>query len=238
MIQTGQSAPPFTLLDHTGSPLSLADLRGQWVVLYFYPRDDTPGCTVEACDFTNGLGGFQLMNATVLGCSPDSPESHQRFIDKYRLGVQLLSDPDKAVMREYGAYGKKMNYGQEVEGVIRSTVVIAPDGTIAHHWPQVKAEGHADAVRAALAELQAGKAVTGKAAPAKTAQARVSGKKVNGKSVKAKAKAAPRKGSAKPTARKAAAKPKSTAGRKTGKTGKSGRPARASSPRAGGKRRR
>jgi peroxiredoxin Q/BCP len=239
MIQTGQSAPPFTLLDHTGSPLSLADLRGQWVVLYFYPRDDTPGCTVEACDFTSGLGGFQGLGAAVIGCSPDSPESHQRFIDKYRLGVQLLSDPDKAVMREYGAYGKKMNQGLEVEGVIRSTVLIAPDGTIAQHWPSVKADGHAEAVRAALVALQAGRTVAG-SAPAtakttkttKTTKAKTAAKP---KSAARPGKAAPRKAAlTKPAPRKAAAMPKTAAVRKTGTAAR--KPARTAG-RAGAKRR-
>jgi peroxiredoxin Q/BCP len=230
MIQTGQSAPPFTLLDHTGSPLSLADMRGQWVVLYFYPRDDTPGCTVEACDFTSGLGGFQVMGAVVIGCSPDSPESHQQFVDKYRLGVRLLSDPDKAVMREYGAYGKKMNYGQEVEGVIRSTVLISPDGTIVRHWPSVRAEGHADAVRAALDELQGGRKAGRKAPAAKTAPKT----KVKARTGKTAPKAARKTAPARTSARKAAAKPKTTAGRKTGKAAR--KPARTTG-RAGAKRR-
>src|SRR5215510_1467114 len=101
MIQTGQLAPPFTLLDDGGSPVSLDDLRGQWVVLYFYPKDDTPGCTVEACDFTAGIKAFEGMKALVLGCSPDSPESHRKFIAKHKLRVALLSDPDHKVLEKY-----------------------------------------------------------------------------------------------------------------------------------------
>lgn len=159
MIQIGQSAPSFTLSDQTGSPVTLAGLAGQWVVLYFYPKDDTPGCTTQACDFTAGLAEFQGMNATVVGCSPDSVESHQRFIQKHNLSVRLLSDPDKTALNLYGAWGTKQLYGKPVQGVIRSTVLIAPDGTIAYHWANVKADGHAAAVKQVLADLQAGKPV-------------------------------------------------------------------------------
>ena len=154
MLPTTSLAPPFTLPDQNGSLVSLAGLRGRWIVLYFYPRDDTPGCTIEACEFTSSLPDFTDLNAEVIGCSADDAASHTAFISKHKLGIRLLTDADRSVMRTYGAYGKKMLYGKEVEGVVRSTVLIAPDGTVAHHWETVKAEGHAEEVRSKLLELQ------------------------------------------------------------------------------------
>ena len=153
-ITVGKKAPAFTLPDQNGDEIKLGDLSGQWVVLYFYPKDDTPGCTKEACEFTEGLEAFEGMNARVLGCSPDTPDKHQKFIDKYGLKLTLLSDPDKKVMTTYGAFGEKKSYGKTVQGVIRSTVLIDPQGKVAHHWPNVKAAGHADEVRQKLQELQ------------------------------------------------------------------------------------
>lgn len=153
-MEPGSKAPAFTLPDHDGHPVALADLAGRWIVLFFYPRDDTPGCTVEACEFSAALPELGALDAVVLGCSADTAASHQKFRAKHRLGVQLLTDADRAVMRAYGAWGKKVMYGKQVDGVIRSTVLIAPDGRVAHHWPKVKAEGHAEQVRAKLAELQ------------------------------------------------------------------------------------
>jgi len=155
MIEAGKKAPAFSLPDEGGARVSLEDFEGRWVVLYFYPRDDTPGCTTEACDFTSGLAGFRSLDATVLGCSPDTPESHRKFIAKHNLRVKLLSDREHAVMEKYGAWGKKMMYGKTVEGVIRSTVLIDPAGKVAHHWRAVKAQGHAEKVRQRLEELRA-----------------------------------------------------------------------------------
>jgi peroxiredoxin Q/BCP len=152
-IEVGKPAPAFALTDATDATVKLADLAGQWVVLYFYPKDDTPGCTVEACELTSGLAGFARLRAVVLGCSPDSTESHRKFISKHKLKVRLLSDPDHAVMKEYGAWGEKHSYGKKTLGVIRSTVLIDPKGRVAYHWPTVKAAGHAEQVRAKLAEL-------------------------------------------------------------------------------------
>ena len=162
MIEIGKKAPAFTLQDQDDKPCKLAGLARQWVVLYFYPKDDTPGCTVEACDFTAGIRGFAKLDATVLGCSADSPASHRRFIEKYKLQVRLLSDPEHAVMTKYGAWGEKMLYGKKITGVIRSTVLIDPEGKVAFHWPKVKAKGHAAKVKEKLAELQ------GVETPAKT----------------------------------------------------------------------
>ncbi len=152
-LALGKKAPAFSLPDENGAKVKLSDLAGQWVVLYFYPKDDTPGCTVEACEFTSGLAGFEKLDAVVLGCSADSAESHRKFMAKHKLKVKLLSDPEHAVMEKYGAWGEKNNYGKKTMGVIRSTALIDPEGKVAYHWPTVKAAGHAEQVRAKLAEL-------------------------------------------------------------------------------------
>ena len=153
-LEVGDAAPDFTLPDQDGVEVSLNDFSGKWAVLYFYPRDDTPGCTIEACEFTDGIETFTGLDAVVLGCSPDTPEKHRKFIDKHDLRVRLLSDPDHDVMEAYGAWGEKNMYGKVTVGVIRSTVIIDPDGRIAHRWKRVKAKGHADKVREKLEELQ------------------------------------------------------------------------------------
>ena len=153
-VEVGNAAPSFTLPDHNGKPVALSDFKGRWVVFYFYPKDDTPGCTAEACEFTEGIEAFSGMNAVVLGCSPDSPEEHQKFIAKYDLKVRLLSDPDHHVMESYGAWGEKNMYGKITVGVIRSTVIIDPDGVVAHRWKRVGAKGHAAKVRERLEKLQ------------------------------------------------------------------------------------
>ncbi len=153
-ITVGSVAPDFTLLDQDGAALSASELRGRWVVLYFYPRDDTPGCTIEACEFTAELDGFARLDADVLGCSPDVPSAHQKFIAKHGLGLRLLSDPDHAMLAAYGAWGEKNMYGKVVLGVIRSTVIVDPEGRVAHRWAKVAVKGHAAAVRSKLAELR------------------------------------------------------------------------------------
>jgi peroxiredoxin Q/BCP len=149
----GSKAPAFTLLNQDNKEIKLSDLAGQWVVLYFYPKDDTPGCTTEACEFTDGIKAFERMNATVIGVSPDSVASHQKFIAKHKLSVTLLSDPDRKVLNKYGAYGLKKMYGKETMGVIRSTFVIDPKGKVAYSWTNVRAAGHAEKVREKLNEL-------------------------------------------------------------------------------------
>jgi len=154
-MDRGRQAPEFCAKDREGVEHCLKELRGKWVVLYFYPKDDTPGCTTEACEFTDGIKAFETLDAVVLGCSADSPESHRRFIAKHDLKITLLSDPDRAVMKTYGAWGEKSMYGRTTMGVIRSTVLIDPRGKVAFHWASVKAAGHAEQVREKLAELRA-----------------------------------------------------------------------------------
>ena len=150
-LTEGKAAPGFTLTDASGNRVALKDFAGRDVVLYFYPKDDTPGCTKEACGFRDHGKAFAKLGAVVLGVSADGSESHKRFAAKYRLPFTLLSDPDREVMTAYGAYGEKIMYGRKTKGVIRSTVWIGPDGRVKKHWARVaKAEKHPDDVLAAL----------------------------------------------------------------------------------------
>lgn len=153
-LKVGDPAPEFTLPDQDGEQRSLSDYRGGWLVLYFYPKDDTPGCTVEAQEFTALHDAFEEAGAVVLGVSPDPVERHARFRDKYGLRVRLLADPDHRVMEAYGAWGEKTLYGRKSVGVIRSTVLVDPEGRIAAHWPRVRAKGHAKAVLDELKSLR------------------------------------------------------------------------------------
>jgi peroxiredoxin Q/BCP len=150
-IAEGKKAPAFTLADQDGKKVSLADFAGKDVILYFYPKDDTPGCTKEACGFRDDWKKFQKHGAVVLGVSADDGASHQKFRTKYKLPFTLLSDPTRKTMTAYGAYGEKMMYGKKVTGVIRSTVWIGPDGTVKKHWARVpKADEHPAKVLEAL----------------------------------------------------------------------------------------
>ncbi|MDX1519368.1 MAG: thioredoxin-dependent thiol peroxidase [Gammaproteobacteria bacterium] len=150
-IEEGKAAPAFTLKDQNGEKVALKDLRGKHVIVYFYPKDDTPGCTKEACGFRDYWKDMRKIGAVVLGISPDDENSHQKFIKKYKLPFTLLCDPDRKVMRKYEAFGEKMMYGKKVEGVIRSTVWIGPDGKVVKHWRKVpKAADHPDKVLEAL----------------------------------------------------------------------------------------
>ncbi|MCR4414773.1 MAG: thioredoxin-dependent thiol peroxidase [Thermoguttaceae bacterium] len=153
-IEIGRKAPGFSLANQDGQKVSLRDLEGSWVVVYFYPRDDTPGCTKEACEFTSQLGQFGQLGAKVLGISPDSVGSHRKFRQKHQLQVELLSDPDHTVAKKYGAWGEKSMYGKKYEGIIRSTVLVDPHGRVSYYWPKVAPAGHAAEVLAKLAELQ------------------------------------------------------------------------------------
>ena len=137
-LQEGKAAPAFTLADANGNKVSLKDFAGKNVILYFYPKDDTPGCTKEACGFRDGWKELSKAGTVVLGVSPDGGASHQKFASKYKLPFTLLSDPDRKVMEKYGAYGEKMMYGKKVVGVIRSTVWIGPDGKVKKHWARVR----------------------------------------------------------------------------------------------------
>lgn len=142
-IEVGKKAPAFTLKDQHGNKISLKDFEGKTVVVYFYPKDDTPGCTKQACGFRDDIREFEKLDTVVLGVSPDAADSHTKFIEKFDLPFTLLSDPDKKVMEKYGAWGEKNMYGKIVTGVIRSTTVIGPDGKVQKHWKKVpKAEGH------------------------------------------------------------------------------------------------
>jgi peroxiredoxin Q/BCP len=154
-IVEGKAAPAFTLTDGDGNKVSLKDFKGKDLIVYFYPRDDTPGCTKEACGFRDAWGEFQALGAAIVGVSPDHGASHQKFRKKYGLPFTLLSDPSKAMMQAYGAWGEKSLYGKSVTGVIRSTIWIGPDGKVVKHWKRVpKADTHPAQVLSALREAR------------------------------------------------------------------------------------
>jgi thioredoxin-dependent peroxiredoxin len=146
-LQTGDVAPDFTLADADGNKVSLSSLRGQRVIIYFYPAAMTPGCTTQACDFRDSLASLSAVGLAVLGISPDGPAKLAKFRDKEGLNFPLLSDSDHAVLEAYGAYGEKMMYGKTSIGVIRSTFVVGPDGKIEHAYYGVKAKGHVARLR-------------------------------------------------------------------------------------------
>ncbi|MFL5943509.1 MAG: thioredoxin-dependent thiol peroxidase [Gaiellaceae bacterium] len=151
MVTEGEPAPAFTLTSDAGEPVSLSDFRGQPVVLYFYPKDDTPGCTAQACGIRDAYEEFERAGAVVLGVSPDSVARHVKFKEKYELPFTLLADPEHEVAERYGVWGEKRFAGKKYMGVSRSTFVIAPDGTVAKAMHDVKAATHADDVLAVLA---------------------------------------------------------------------------------------
>jgi peroxiredoxin Q/BCP len=153
MVKEGQAAPAFILASSEGGEVSLSDLRGRPVVLYFYPRDNTPGCTREACGFRDTMARIKRTGAVVLGVSPDSLASHEKFRTQQRLNFPLLSDPDKKVAKRYGAFGEKVMYGRKVQGMIRSTFVIDASGVVRRVFPKVRVDGHAEAVLDALKTL-------------------------------------------------------------------------------------
>ena len=153
-LQIKEEAPLFSLPNQDNAEISLLNFRGSYVVLYFYPKDKTPGCTTEACDFRDSMESLNALGAVVLGVSPDSVKSHQSFIGKESLNFTLLSDTNKEVLKMYGAFGVKKLYGQEYEGVIRSTFLIDPQGKIAHIWKNVKVKGHIKEVREKLEALK------------------------------------------------------------------------------------
>ena len=146
-LKIGDKAPEFCLPDAKNKRVCLKDFRGKWLVLYFYPKDNTSGCTKEAVDFTSYVKDFRKMNAAVVGVSPDSVKSHVGFIGKHGLKIILLSDPEHEVLKKYGVWQKKSMYGREYYGVVRTTFVIDPNGRIKQKWEKVKVAGHADAVK-------------------------------------------------------------------------------------------
>jgi peroxiredoxin Q/BCP len=152
-IEEGSKAADFTLPTHDGTTLKLSSLRGAPVVLYFYPKDDTPGCTKEACGFRDAMAKLVRHKAVVLGVSPDDPESHEKFRQKYTLPFTLLADVDHKVAEKYGAWREKNMYGKKSMGIARSTFIIDADGKVAKVFKAVRAEGHAEQVLAALADL-------------------------------------------------------------------------------------
>ncbi len=149
-LEVGATAPPFSLPNQDGEIVTSNSLAGQRFVLYFYPADDTPGCTVEACGFNDELAGLGDLGVRVVGVSPDDGPSHRAFRSKFALAFDLLSDPSTSTMAAYGAYGEKTLYGKKVVGVIRSTFVIGPTGLIEHVWYGPRTKGHAQRVRAAI----------------------------------------------------------------------------------------
>ena len=150
----GKPLPAFSLQDDQGRTVTDRDLRGAWTVLYAYPKDSTPGCTTEACDFRDNLARLTGLGAKVLGISRDSLKSHQNFIAKQQLTFPLLSDPECALLKPLGAFGKKVMYGKEVEGILRSTFLVDPKGVIRHVWPKVSVKGHVQEVMDTLAKLR------------------------------------------------------------------------------------
>jgi peroxiredoxin Q/BCP len=154
LIQIGDQAPDFCLEDPGKGEICLKDLMGKWVVLYFYPKDNTKGCTLEALEFTAAEEDFEAKNTVILGVSADSLKSHKRFKEKHNLSITLLSDTEKKALQAYGAWQLKKMYGREYMGIVRSTFLIDPEGKIAHIWPKVRVAGHVEDVMERLLKLQ------------------------------------------------------------------------------------
>jgi peroxiredoxin Q/BCP len=146
VAEEGQVAPDFTLMGSNGKPFTLSEARGKWVVLYFYPKDDTPGCTREACSFRDYSKKLESLGAVIVGISPDDLRSHDRFATKHKLPFLLLSDPDHTVAELYGVWREKNMYGRKIMGIQRSTFLIGPDGRVHKAWPKVKVDHHVDEV--------------------------------------------------------------------------------------------
>jgi len=154
MVTLESTAPEFCLPNQDDVEICLRDLRGKWIVLYFYPKDNTPGCTTEACDFSEAAPDFSTLNAVILGVSADSTKSHRGFIEKKDLSITLLSDESTSMMQEYGVWALKKNYGKEYMGIVRSTLIINPEGIIKAIWKNVKVKEHARIVKEKLEVLQ------------------------------------------------------------------------------------
>lgn len=154
MISIGDKAPEFTTETDSGGTVALRDNAGKYVVLYFYPKDNTSGCTAEACDFRDSMSALTELGAVVIGVSPDSPSSHDKFKAKHDLNFALAADADHSIAEAYGAWGEKSMYGKKYFGIVRSTFIIAPDGTIAAEWRKVSVKGHVSDVLKKLGELR------------------------------------------------------------------------------------
>lgn len=154
MLEVESIAPDFCLPNQDDVEICLRDLRGKWIVLYFYPKDNTPGCTTEACDFSEAEADFSALNAIILGVSADSTEKHRDFIEKKELSITLLSDESTAMLKEYGIWSLKKNFGKEYMGIVRSTLIIDPKGVIKAIWKNVKVKEHARIVKEKLEKLQ------------------------------------------------------------------------------------
>jgi len=154
MIKIDEKAPEFCLANQDDVEICLRDLIGKWIVLYFYPRDNTPGCTTEACNFTEALPDFSQLDAVILGVSADSTKKHRNFIEKKNLGITLLSDESTEMMQEYGVWQLKKNYGKEYMGIVRTTLIINPEGIVKAVWEKVRVKGHVEAVKEELKRLK------------------------------------------------------------------------------------
>jgi len=154
MLEVGDAIPDFCLPNQDEEEICFRDIKGRWAVVYFYPKDNTPGCTTEACDFTEALPDFSKLEAIILGVSPDSPKKHRNFIEKKNLKITLLADEDKSLCKSFGMWQLKKFMGREYMGVVRSTFLIAPDGTLAYKWDKVKVKNHVALVKERLLELQ------------------------------------------------------------------------------------
>ncbi len=157
ILKVGKKAPDFCLYDQELNQISLKELKGKWIVLYFYPKDDTPGCTIEAKSFSKENPGFENIDAVILGISADDCSSHKKFAEKYNLNIKLLSDPEKKVIKKYGVWGQKTFMGRKFMGIKRTTYLIDPDGKVAFIWENVKPENHAKEVKSKLIELKENK---------------------------------------------------------------------------------
>ena len=154
MLEIGDAIPAFCLPNQDEEEICFRDIKGRWAVVYFYPKDNTPGCTTEACDFTDALPDFNELEAIILGVSPDSPKKHRNFIEKKELKITLLADEDKSLCKSFGMWQLKKFMGKEYMGVVRSTFLIAPDGTLACKWEKVRVKNHVAEVKEKLKELQ------------------------------------------------------------------------------------
>jgi thioredoxin-dependent peroxiredoxin len=154
MLEVGSVSPDFCLSNQDDVEICSRDLRGKWIVLYFYPKDSTPGCTTEACEFSDAIDDYDDMGAIILGVSADSTKSHRNFIEKKLLGITLLSDPTTQMMQDYSVWAMKKNYGKEYMGIVRTTYIIDPQGIVKAAWSNVKVKDHVAKVKEELAKLQ------------------------------------------------------------------------------------